>query len=179
MSSTDTSVSPQEMRDYLRELSNAPRYLHVVCLRCGLIVDRRRKSTDLRTPEELFERVQCGNCCARSVHGEVIFSFDGGLTFYDYEAVIVSNARSLIDTAASVSSLPTDPARAALGTLSPVSEWSELATNVTELSSSFFNRLKCIPWGEAAMYAALGVFALAVLLGLRTAVYVYAAALGG
>lgn len=179
MSSNDTSVSAQEVRDYRRELANAPRYLHVVCLRCGLIVDRRRKAADLRTSEELYERVMCGNCCARSVHGEVIFSFDGGLTFYDHEAVTASNARSLIDTAASVSSLPTDPARAALRTLSPVNEWSEPATNVTELRSSLFNRLKCIPWGEAAMYAALGVFALAILVGLRTAVYVYAAALGG
>jgi len=112
------------------------------------------------------------------VHGEVIFSSDDGLTFYDHEAAMVSSARSLIETSASASSLPTNPARAALHAASSVSQWAERPTNVLA-PSSLLNRFKGIPWGEVAVYAALGVFALVILFGLRTAVYVYAVALGG
>lgn len=166
-------------------------FLHVVCIRCGLIVDRKRKSTDLRTPTELFERVQCGNCRARSVLGEVIFSFDGGVSFYQPPAPRTLHAKPdgatfETETIPQPNWPPWQPRRYVEPTLRasvvPPSRdaWSEpLSDNATAIPPTIFDRLRNIAWDEVALYTVAGVVGLVILEGLRTAVYVYAVALGG
>ena len=185
MGSTDTSVSSQEVRDYLRELANAPRYLHVVCLRCGLIVDRRRKATDLRTPEALYERVMCGNCCARSVLAEVIFSFDGGVTFYE---------RLTVQNIPDVEPIELDPPEPNWPPWKPIRYVRSKAPYVVQTQErptievsthrarpSFFDR--DIDWTEAALtaagFAVLGGVGVLVLQGLRMVIYIFAVAFDG
>lgn len=175
MSSTDGTMSSNEVRDYLRAVANAPRYLHVVCLRCGLIVDRRRKATDLRTPEELYERVMCGNCCARSVLGEVIFSFDGGGSFYAREVAAVG-------APVSEQEAPGYPENPTVG-VSPIEfrqgEWSApVRDSQIFRQSRAFDFLRQLPWAEMVAYTVVGLAGLGVLAGLRLAIFVFAGAVG-
>ncbi|MEQ1782259.1 MAG: hypothetical protein ABMA14_12920 [Hyphomonadaceae bacterium] len=185
MSSTVTSVSAQEVRDYRRELANAPRYLHVVCLRCGLIVDRRRKATDLRTPEELYERVMCGNCRARSVLGEIIFSFDGGGTFYE---------RATVQNIPDLEPIEMDPPKPNWPPWKPIRYVRSEAPYVAQVqerttiepSTHRARQSSCdndIDWMAAALtaagFAVLAGVGVLVLQGLRMVIYIFAVAFDG
>lgn len=157
-------------------------FMHVVCLRCGLIVDRKRKSTDLRTLTELFERVQCGNCCARSVLGEVIFSFDGGISFYEHAAV-----QSKVDVEPIVPTLPEPnwppwkPVRFVSSARPYMQPTPELPTQTTSPQTSDVVVPVYVDWKDTALawvgVAILGGIGVLMLLGLRMLIYVFAAAL--
>lgn len=65
------------------------RNLHVVCRRCGLIADRKRKSDDFRSTSVLLVSLRCGNCYAQARDGDVMFSLDGGQTFFHEIASVI------------------------------------------------------------------------------------------
>ena len=160
--------------------------MHVVCLRCGLIVDRKRKNTDLRTLTELFERVQCGNCCARSVLGEVIFSFDGGVSFYERPEApsIPADVESIVLAQPEPNWPPWKPVRyawSAAPLAEPLQEQLTVDANLSPAGQSFFDRH--IDWKEAALtaagFAVLGGVGVLVLQGLRMLIYIFAVAFDG
>lgn len=160
-------------------------FLHVVCLRCGLIVDRKRKNTDLRTLTELFERVQCGNCCARSVHGEVIFSFDGGVTFYERQPVQnIPDVEPIELEPPEPNWPPWKPIRYVPSKARYVAQIPERPTieaSTCRARQIFLDR--DIDWKEAALtaagFAVLGGVGVLVLQGLRMVIYIFAGAFDG